>query len=176
MLSLVAVSTSAAAPGPNPKSMVLRAADVRTAQSGLISNNGSTDPTDNRQPGWVSTWRVYWGDRPAADRGIQRLDDWAETYSSVVGSKSWLASKKSAFKPLLYWHPLSTGAAIGDASFAYTTTVPTPIIKQTCVDVYWRYRVAVGNIAACGKPNTFAPDSVIRLARLQQAHMQAAFS
>ncbi len=171
MLSLVGVSVSAAATAPNPQSMVLRAADVKTLQAGLTSNNGSTDPTDNDQPGWVSTWRVYW----AGHRAIGHLDDWAENYASVADAKGWLSEKKGLFKPLTYWHSLSTGGAIGDAAFAYSSTVPTPKILQTCVDIYWRYRTAVGNVSACGKPGSFAPTAIVHLARLQQAHTQVAF-
>ena len=85
--------------------MVLRAADVKTAQAGLTSNNGSPDPTDNSQRGWVSTWRVYWG-RPA-HQGITHVDDWAETYASPADSKAWLASKKASYPS--YWQSVSTG-------------------------------------------------------------------
>jgi len=170
LLSLVGVSSAAAAAAPNPKSMVLRAADVHLVQAGLTSNNGTPDATDNDQPGWISTWRVYW----ASHHGITHLDDWAETYTSATTAEGWLTDKKKLYKPLRYWHPFSTGGMIGDAAFAYTTTIPSPIIVQTCVTVYWRYRLAVGNVVGCGKPNTFAPDAVVRLARMQQAHMQVA--
>ena len=152
--------------------MVLRAPDVKTVQAGLTSNSGSADPTDNREAGWVSTWRVYWA-RPS-HQGITHVDDWAETYTSVAASKTWLASKRATYPS--YWHSTSTGGAIGDASFAFTTTVPSPVMKATCVDVRWRYRAVVGYISVCGKTNTFTSASIMRLARLQEAHMQAAVS
>ena len=178
---LMLVGTSAAAPGPAPKTLVLRLRDlpsgfgVQTTTNYTIEGAASDGGVTVAQ---LKTWRyvaAYEVDFarvqqvPKTARGVFGVYSFANTFASAGGAHSrWVQS----INRCRHHNVLAVKRKIGDATEFCSGTITIASRVVQAYFVMWTHKNAFESLVAYGNPGRVKSTQALALARLQDARMR----
>lgn len=181
VVSAVLVGSAVAAPGTDPKLLVLRLDDIPAGYAAgtaeYVSNRDAIFPGVTAQD--LARWGRVSGFEANFSRSIRVKDDLirsqASTYKTVTGVRESLrASFAVAANPPdgIKYRRISTGGTIGNESRAYNGTLNLNGTKLTVISILWRYRMIKASVYVGGLLGTVNVAKAISLARTQQRRIK----